>query len=201
MAINTSGKPLRHVSTFTSSGNWVTPAGVNSVFVSVNGASGGGGGSGGSGYSFSSSFSGQSGGNGVVAGAWIQVNPGETNAIVIGAAGSAGSGGSGRYTAGNPGSVGGTTTFNTTLFSVAGGAGGGGGGTGAQGQAAAGSASSSGLDLSALSPSPNALRRVSSITSQATGATAGGAAPNSIGPRYTHSTGSVGQAAALHIYI
>jgi hypothetical protein len=43
MAINTSGKPLRHVSTFTSSGNWVTPAGVTSVFVSINGASGGGG--------------------------------------------------------------------------------------------------------------------------------------------------------------
>ena len=44
MAINVNpGTPLRHVATYTATGNWTAPLGTTVAFVAIHGATGGGG--------------------------------------------------------------------------------------------------------------------------------------------------------------
>jgi len=111
MAINTNpGSPLRLVGSITTSGNFSVPAGTSVAFVSIHSSTGGGGGSQGPGPRYSLSGAGAAGGTGIVAGAWVQVVPGSTYPVVIGAGGSAGTGGSNN--AAVSGGVGGTTSFD-----------------------------------------------------------------------------------------
>jgi len=209
MAININpGSPVRHVSTFTASGNFTPPPGINVAFISVHSSTGGGGG-GGSGGSLSSGTGGTSG-DGKVSGAFVEVIPGVAHAIAIGAGGAGGAAptpGS-RYVAytGGTGATGGTTTFDGTALAVPGSSGGVGGfggtryryqgtngGTGAVAGAPTGITS-----LTSLPPS-GALTRTKTITQQATGGTAGSA--GGVGQRYSGPAGTAGASAIVHVYI
>ena len=90
MAINVNpGSLLRHVQTFTASGNFTAPAGCTVAFVSIHSSTGGGGGGGRGGPNGNGSGGGSSG---IVAGSFIEVIPGATHAVVIGGGGAGGAG-------------------------------------------------------------------------------------------------------------
>ena len=122
----TSTTKLRHLATFKSSGTFTVPEGVTKVWVTVNGASGGGGG-----YNPPPNISGGAGGSAKIIGGWINVSPGGTYPVVVGAAGVGSS---------SNGNAGGVTYFDGTIV-----ANGGGGGTygGAAGSAGTESAETS----------------------------------------------------------
>lgn len=186
MAINTNPvSPLRHVATFNSSGNYLAPAGATLAFVSIHGASGGGAG----GTNNGRYATGGPGGSGLVAGAFVQITPSGNHVVTVGAAGAAGIQGN----SGNGGS-GGTTSFDGAL-SVTGGT----GGSVTQGRYSTGtggnqSTASGTTSLTSLSPS-GAIVRTGNISTQNTGAAAGGNG----GVRY--SAGAAGSAGQLHIYL
>jgi hypothetical protein len=200
MAIDsTTGSPQRFLSALTSTGNFTVGAGLTQVFVSIHGSSGGGAG-GSVGNRYSGSGGQQSpGGAGIVAGAWVQVLPGSTYAVAIGAGGAGGTRANGQSpTSGNTGATGGTTTFDVNALVVTGGGGGVSNANGAYPAANQGSASGT-TGLSALPPSNTALARTGQITSQTTGGTAGG---NGGGHSlWTQDPGSGGAGAAGQVYI
>lgn len=117
---------------FTSNGTWTCPEGVTVIYIYAC-AGGGGGGGGGSAGSVTTVAGGGGGGG---AGAFVlaqpvNVTPGVTYTIVIGAGGAAGAGGSSSGSTGNPGGSGGTTSFinnGTNILALPGGAGAAGGG-------------------------------------------------------------------------
>ena len=105
MAVNTTGTTkLRHLATFRTTGIFTVPKGVTKIWVTVNGASGGAGG-----YNPPPNYFGGAGGAAKIIGAWVNVVPGGTYPVIIGAAGSAGVNG------GNAGGTGGTTYFDGSL--------------------------------------------------------------------------------------
>ena len=197
MAINVNpGAPLRLISSYNSSGNFTVPLGTSVAFVSIHSSTGGGGGVQGPGGRYGGPGNARTGGTGIVAGAWVQVAPGSTYPVVVGAGGSPGfstnTGG-----AATSGAVGGTSTFDGGAFVVTGSNGGGVNG-GSDGSAGSGSGATA---LSSLSPSANALVKTATITTQATGAFTGGNGGN--GNRYsqTQGTGNAGTGAAIYVYI
>jgi hypothetical protein len=207
MAINVNpGAPLRHVARITSSGNFVAPANASLAFVSIHGATGGGGGGGGSRY-------GQNGGNStsIIASAFIEIIPGSTNPVAIGAGGAAGgaSPGGGRYNYGANGSSGtngGTTTFDGATLTVTGATGGVGGSAApssfqvgqSQATSFADSTATGITSLSTVNPGGGVLIKTKTIATQATGAnySAGGAAG-----RYGAAPGAAGIAGFINVYI
>ena len=197
MAINPFGSaPLRHIASYTTSGNFVVPAGINSVFVSIHGASGGGaGGTQNAGYGASAQNNNiNKGASGIISGAFVQVVPSSTYAVAIGAGGTAGS-------ANAQGGTGGTTSFDTLAFSVTGGPGSVTSYTG-QNTSNVGQGSASGqTSLTTLSPS-GAITRTGTITNQNTGGTVGGnaGANSSGGNRYSAGVGAIGAAGQVYIY-
>jgi hypothetical protein len=204
MAININpGDALRHIATFTSTGNFVVPAGIKVAFVSIHGSAGGGGatrpGS-------PTGNVGGTGGPGLVAGAFVEVSPGSTYAVTIGAGGGVGTGsGSGRYANATVGGTGGTSSFDSgSIFAVTGGLGGNVANAGTSGNIGATGAASGLTTLTALSPA-SAMARVKGITTQATGGTTGGTGGvnNQSDGRYGTSTpgASAGQGGFAHIYI
>ena len=199
MAININpGSPLRHVSTFNATGNWLAPAGTNIAFVSMHGAAGGGGGA-----SFRySGNTGGTGGTGVVAGAFVQVTPGASHSITIGAGGTVGLTNSPNQGSrqGNTGATGGTTNFDQA-FSALGGAGGNISVNDSNGNAGAGGTATGTTSLTTLSPGANTIPRVGTITSQNTSGQTGGTGTGG-GSRYSPPTiGNSGQSGFAHIYI
>jgi len=116
--------------TYTSSGNFVVPAGVTSIMVEAWGGGGGGGGRANSG-----SGGAGGGGGGAYARDTVTVVPGNTYSVTVGAGGPGGPAGD------NPGSPGGDSYFDAGANVLAKGASGGGGGPigafGARGTAAA----------------------------------------------------------------
>ena len=195
MAININpGTPLRHVATYTASGNFTTPIGTTVAFVSVHSSTGGGGGQTGSGHQ---RYNGPSGfaGAGRVSGAFVEVIPGSTVAVTIGAGGAAGG-------VGSAGATGGTTNFDGAIF-VPGSSGGAVGyqngrySFGDRPAAAADAVSATGTtSLTTLPPSSTTLTRTKTITGQLTGGAAGG-----IGSAGNNQAGGVGNSAIVHIYI
>lgn len=110
---------------FTASGNFTVPAGVTKLYLS--GCAAGGGGGGGAGYVSAGGGGGAGGSPGQVAlKQEVTVVPGNTYAVVIGAAGAFGTGGA-SGAAGGAGTQGGSTTFGGSLLTLVGGSGGGGG--------------------------------------------------------------------------
>jgi hypothetical protein len=205
MAINVNpGVPVRHVATYTGSGTFVTPAGRTLAFVALHGASGGGGGSAGTRYGGRYGLGGV-GGQARISGAFVQVVPGGSHSVTVGAAGTAGFGTTTVNQAAQNGGAGGSTIFDS-VFTQPGGS----GGQGAYGDrysatsGAAGAAAANGSGvtaLTALSPS-GALPRVGSITTQATGANNGGNGGTGRNDRYgTAPAGQVGTAGQVNIYI
>ncbi|MCU4188956.1 GEVED domain-containing protein [Flavobacterium sp. HXWNR29] len=111
--------------TYTTSGNWIVPAGVTSVTVQIWGAGGGGGGS----NTAATNFGGSGGGSGAYVSRIITVSPG-TYAFTIG------TGGTGGIAAGGTGGAGGNSTITIGGFTLT--ANGGTGGTGNTGAAGIG---------------------------------------------------------------
>ena len=198
MAININpGSPLRHVATFNASGTFTAPQGKTIAFVAVHGASGGGAGAGGN-------TNGGSGGAARITGGFVQIIPGGTHAVVIGAAGTAGASQNGQATS-QAGGTGGTTSFDGAIVQT-----GGNGAPGTQGSRYGGGGGPNGTDasagtgtttLTALNPS-GALTRVASISNQATGAVAGGSG-GPVQARYSNSGyfGGAGVAGSVNIYL
>jgi len=116
MAIDvTKTVPLRHLATILSSGYFTVPAGVTKLYVTVSGASGGGS----SGFNYQENGHGSTGGAGVITGGWVNVAPGQSYPVIIGAGGSGTSGaGYGRY--GTAGSSAGTTYFDGAVIAYGG---------------------------------------------------------------------------------
>jgi|LakMenE01Jun11ns_1017448.scaffolds.fasta_scaffold9872350_3 hypothetical protein len=200
MAIDTtSGSPTRFLSALTSTGNFTVGAGLTQVFVSIHGASGGGAG-GSVGNRYSGSGGQQSpGGVGRIAGAWIQVLPGSTYAVAIGAGGAGGTRAHGQSpTSGNTGATGGTTTFDVNALVVTGGGGGASNATGAFPAPNTGNATGT-TTLSTLPPSNTALARTGTITTQLTGGSAGGNAGGH--STWVSNPGDGGTGAAGQVYI
>jgi hypothetical protein len=154
MAININpGANLRHVATYTSSGTFKVPEGTSVVFASIRGASGGGG----FGQSDTNRYGGQNGrvgGNGLVAGGFVQVTPGRDHTVTIGAAGGGGG-------------TGGTSSFDGAI-TVTGGTGGSQTSAGTAGQASAVTS------LTTLPPNSASSARAAGFITQSTGANAGG---------------------------
>ena len=197
MAINTNpGSPLKQIATYNSSGNFVAAANTNIVFVSIHSASGGSGGSGQ--HRYSGGYQGGAGGAGKVGGAFVFVNPGGSHVVTVGAAGGAGAGAAGRYQAGAAGGSGGISVFDNAL-TAAGGTGGAGGTPNVSSSAGAIASDLTGsTNLSTVSPS-GGIARTSTITTQATGGSAGGSAP-SPGRYAPQNGGAAGVAGIIHIY-
>jgi hypothetical protein len=195
------GAPLRHVASITSTGNWIAPAGVTSAFISIHGAGGGSGGAApfGNRYGIDGRASG-AGGAGPAASAWVQVNPGGTHSVTIGAAGTGGT--VPATNSANAGTSAGTTNFDGAI-TVTGGAGGEAmipNSHGSSRPAGANGTASGITALTTLSPSNLTITRVGTISSQNTGGGTGGAAVAA--PRYGQgSVGSAGTAGVIHIYI
>jgi hypothetical protein len=209
MAINTNpGKPIRQLATYNASGNFVTPAGTNVVFVSVRTATGGGGQAGSARYGQGQpGASGNAAANGIVSSAWVQVIPGITYAVVVGAAGAGATTAAGQGAPGNAGAVGGTSSFDGAIFTVPGSAGGTGGGRYlADGNRYTGTASNvitptGGTTLGLVNPGPSTIPRTGTIANQTTGGSAGG---NGGSPGVSSSTpkpgGNSGVAAQMFVY-
>ena len=121
MAIDSNpvSKPTTLLAVFTSSGNFTIPTGTNKVFVSVSGASGG---SAGHGTRYFHRYVGGAGGNTKVAAGWVNVIPGSTHVVTIGAAGTGGAS-SNRYGAGAAGNAGGSSSFGSFIVQSGGGGG------------------------------------------------------------------------------
>ena len=85
--------PLRHIGRATASGTFVVPASVSKVFVIVSGARGG-----------TSQANGQPGAS-LANGGWVEVLPGSTAQLVVGAGG----------TSSQQGTAGGTTSFDGAI--------------------------------------------------------------------------------------
>ncbi len=197
MAINPFGSaPLRHIASYTSSGNFVVPAGINSVFVSIHGSAGGGaGGTQNAGYNAPSTANNiNKGASGLISGAFVQVVPSSTYAVAIGAGGAGGN-------SNQTGATGGTTSFDTLAFQVTGSAG---SVTSYSGQNTANVAvgSSSGQTSLTTLPPSGAITRTGSITNQNTGGTTGGnqGQNSSQGNRYGASAGAIGASGQVYIY-
>jgi len=204
MAININpGTPLRHVSTFNATGNFVAPQGKTIAFVALHSATGGGGGGGGG--TGVNSANGGAGGTGQISGAFVQVIPGGTHSVTVGAAGTGGSATTNPDTTGGAGNTGGTTNFDG-IFTQPGSSGGAGGNrarySGNAGAAGAAAAAGSGTtSLTALSPG-GALTRVGTISGQTTGAQASGAGGAPRAERYgIASAGAGGSAGQVNVYI
>ena len=103
------GNGVQKSETFTSSGTWTRPLGVEVVIVEAIG--GGGGGGGGLGNTAGNSRGGQGGGGGVHSSRVVNVSGNVS--VTLGTAGSAGTGGVGSST---PGGNGGNTSFGSTIF-------------------------------------------------------------------------------------
>ena len=210
MAINNNSTPsVRLASVITTTGTWLAPANTSAAFVSIHGATGGGGGNGG-GNRYSPARISAAGGPGIVSGSWVQIIPGQTYTVTIGAAGNGGSAGQSfpaQQQNGTDGATGGTTSFeNTTVFRVTGSAGGQGGGRYVPTPAIGSVGTAAGLTaLSSLSPFAGATPKTGTISTQQTGGFAGGAAaPVPVeGSRYGQNiTGpGAGNAGAVYIYI
>jgi len=146
MSITTQTIPskLRHLQTFTTSGNFYPPAGTTVVYVTVLGATGGVG----AGHRYAPS--GKNGGLNVSAAGFVQVNPQAPHGIVIGAAGANGS------SEGAGGGASGTTIFDGAITVNGANAGGApwGGNTGNAGNAVFVT------NLPTLNPSANTIARV-----------------------------------------
>jgi hypothetical protein len=106
---------------FTSSQNWVVPAGVYKIKVLAIGGGGGGGGG------YSSTYVGGGGGSGALAYAELAVQPGTKFSIVVGAGGSGGTGGSSPTAGGGGGNS--QINYNGVYLLCACGGGGGGAAT------------------------------------------------------------------------
>lgn len=206
MAININpGSPLRHVATFNATGNWVAPAGTTAAFVSIRGSSGGGGGGGGRYNNSGVDGIGKTGGSGIVSGAWVQVTPGSSHSITIGAAGTGGKGAGAAPVPsatgdGQTGATGGTTIFDSSFY-VYGGTGGQGGSQNYSPSVGNVGSSAGTTSLTALPPSVSTLTRVATISNQSTGQTTGGSGGAFTGRYNAKSDGTAGTAATVEIYI
>jgi hypothetical protein len=175
---------LRHLQSFASSGTFYPPAGTTVVFVSVHGASGGGAG----GNGRYSPNAGGAGGIGKISGGYVQVNPQAPHGVVIGAGGTGSAGGNNDA---RTGGTGGVTSFDGAIFSN-GGAGGNNAGYGGGNAGAAGTTTAQ-TALTTLSPSNNAVVRVTTFNTSGTNV-AGGVTGTSNG------AGASGQNGIVHIY-
>ena len=201
MAINVNpGSPLRHVATFNASGNWTAPVGCSLAFVSIHGSGGGGRG----GVSFSGDITNNTGNGaaGVVSGSWVQVTPGSSHIVTIGAGGAGGAGIANTNVTANPGATGGTTSFDGALFVT----GGNGAPTATRNTNSAGTvgAASGTTTLTSLSPGASTVTRVATLAAtQNTGAFAGGTQGGNNSSRYGGSpaAGNTGASGQIHIYI
>lgn len=124
--------PTSNIQRYTTAGTntWVVPAGVTRVYVEVQGGGGGGGGA------ASSGGSGGGGSGGGYAEGWVDVTPGQSITVIVGAGGTAGTG--------SPsvnGGAGGSSSFGSTSPVSATG---GGGGTTQAGTAGTGGSGSGG---------------------------------------------------------
>lgn len=201
MAININpGTPLRQVATFNSSGNWTAPLGTNVAFISIHGASGGGGAQ----QNRYGDYSAGAGGSGILAGAYVQVTPGSSHVVTIGAAGAAGTRlpNSANQASANSGGAGGSTIFDGAITVV-----GGNGGikteVNSNSPAASGNAgTASGVtNLTTLNPGAATMIRTSTISTQNTGGSSGGAGGFG-GSRYSQpNAAGTGAAGQMHIYI
>jgi hypothetical protein len=186
----------RHVQTFTSTGTFTPPLGVNQVYVSIEGATGGCGGIGAHSTRYGNvpGGAGGNGGAGAIVGAWVQVLPGVAYTVTIGAGGSTGGDGRLNVGTGGQGSTGGTTGFDGVL-TVSGGTGGYGSGP----YSGNGSAGSTGAlayartSLTTLSPSSSATPRVGTVT------TSGSTVPGPVGAASFGQPG--GTSGTVHIYL
>ena len=165
------GQPLRHVATYVSSGSFVAPEGTSRVFVVVHGSTGGFGGG-------TRASSGGSSGVGLCSGAWVQVLPGNTHQVTIGAGGTLGNNNPAQNpntTTGGPGNLGGVTSFDGAILVNSSNGGGGanqryGGATGNTGN----SGNSSGATtIPSVSPSNSTIVRTGTISNQNTGGVSG----------------------------
>ena len=188
MAINsTTSGPLRMVGVYTTSGTFIPPAGTTRCFVSILGASGGQGGQ-------RRYRQAGAGGSGVLVSGWVQVTPGHSHVVTIGAGGVAGA-----YSnvAQNNGTAGGQSSFDYTLI-----ANGGAGSLGANGNAQSNAAAGSGTGettLPTLNPGATTLVRVSDLVTQTTSAQPGGYVET--GGRYTPAANGNGIAGKVYIFI
>jgi hypothetical protein len=191
--------------TFNATGNWTAPAGTNLAFVSIHSATAGG-------ATFTDRYNGnvggryfpQTGGTGSVSGAYVQVTPGSSHAVTIGAGGAgATSSGVGNNRTGVVAAQGGSTIFDSA-FTATGSTGAGNAGRYFNGSAAAAASAATGTTtLTTVNPGSATLTRVGTISSQNTGGRAGGAAGNHSGDtRYgTVNAGGAGLTGLVHIYI
>lgn len=205
MAININpGAVQRHLATYNSSGNFTVAAGVNQIFVSMQSPPGGGGGSSRSNRYGDSMGKGGTGGRGAICGAFVQVSPGSTYAIVVGAAGAGGAVGPTENSSGTAGGTGGSSTFDGNTFVVTGGAGGAGGQNYVYSPPDGANGVGSGItSLTTLPPSNAASTRVSSIiTSNTLNGTAGtgGGQNNARYNRYSGGGNAGSGVGAVHIY-
>jgi hypothetical protein len=186
MAINTNPLPgQKLLATYNSSGNFVTPAGVNTIFVGVRGGGGGGGGA-----PYSHGGQGSAGGGTFESTGFVNVIPGTTYIVTVGAGGTGGAtNGSGNSTGGQAGGSGGTSAFDTPTISVTGGNG---GGTNANSPGNSGAATVA-SSLPNMKPSANALARVFSVANTAVAGGNRGSADSRYGARISGGTGTAGQ--------
>jgi hypothetical protein len=209
MAIDVSpGLPARLLALFTASGNFVVPAGVTRIFASIHSASGGGGGGAATSRYGSAQTDNEGGAGGVskIFASWVQVVPGATYAVVVGAAGAAGVNGNQDTLNGSAGGTGGTSSFDGVSFSVTGSGGGAGGTNGTNGATGADASASGVTSLSALPPTSNSIPKTGTIIVQTTSAQARGTAGvgTQPGSRYTRYSGpgpSAGQPGLVYIYV
>jgi hypothetical protein len=191
MAIDTNpGTPLRAIASYTASGNFTVPAGTTRAFVSIHSATGGGGGRN-AGARYSGNNDGSSAGAGIVSGAWVQVSPGSTYAVVVGAGGAAGTTGDG--------SNGGISSFDGSSFSVTGS----GGGFVSSNTTGGASVASGQTSLSSLNPSSATIGRTGTIANQSTGKLTSGVGGGGAN-RYNALRGpspTAGESAQVYIYI
>jgi len=201
MAININpGQPVRHVATFNSSTNWVAPLGTTLAFVSMHGSGGGGRG----GVSFGGDPNNNTGvgGAGIVGGAWVQVTPGSSHVITIGAGGAGGAGNTNTNSTPAAGSQGGTTSFDSSFFVF----GGNGAPSATRNTNSAGTTSNASATTTLTSLSPGAAT-VPRVLSEPTTQTSGGFAFGNQGAhgnaRYgaNPAAGNAGQSGQIHIYI
>lgn len=186
MAINVSpGQGQKLIATYNSSGNFVTPAGVNTIFVGVRGGSGGGGGA-----PYTHGGVAAAGGASFETTGFVNVIPGTTYVVTVGAGGAAGpTNANGNSTGGTAGGAGGTSAFDTPTISVTGG---GGGATNSNATANAGT-STAATALPNMKPSANALAKVFSAVSVSSPGGTAGSAESRYGPRISGGAGTAGQ--------
>ena len=185
MAIDVSlGQPLRHAATYVSSGSFVVPKGVNRVFAVVHGSTGGAGGG------TVVSAGGQSG-PGLCSGAWVQVLPGNTHQVVVGAGGTIGAHANAPANS-NPasGNLGGVTSFDGAVLVNSSNGGGGANARygGPSGNTGTSGTSSGPTTIPSVSPSNSTIVRTGTISNQNTGGVSA-------------SSGSTGNPGVVHIFV